>query len=69
MLNPEDCGMSVKQYNYLVRNYRNVNINAIKQKLKFLAGFDLALKTSQLDLSKEALLNYLIANLSYKITL
>lgn len=68
MLSAEDCGMTAKQHGYITRNYFNVDIEAIKLKLKFLAKFDLALKTSQLDMSKETMMNYLIANLSYKIT-
>lgn len=67
----EDCGVSAGQYKFLKygSKYRSLNIEAIKQKIKFLANFDLMLKTSQLDLGKREMLNYLINNLCYKITL
>ena len=64
-----DCGMSPKQLSTLRAKYCSLNIDAARQKIKFLANFDLALKTSQLDLSKRDMLSYLINNLTYKITL
>jgi DNA polymerase III delta subunit len=67
-LTAEDCGISTKYFNYIRRNYYNLNINVVKHKIKFLANFDLALKTSKLDMSKHDMLNYLINNLMYKIT-
>ena len=36
--------------------------------MKFLAEFDLALKSSKLDMPKHELLSYLIANTAFKIT-
>ena len=66
-LTAEECGVSPAQYRALKYKYRSLNVNAVKQKIKFLTNIDLALKTSQLELPKEAMLNYLIANLSYKI--
>jgi hypothetical protein len=66
-LTAEDCGVSAGQYNYIKRNYFSLNIEAVKQKLKFLVNFDLALKTSQLDMSKRDMLTYIINNLAYKI--
>ena len=68
-LTAEDCGVSPAQYRALKYKYRSLNIEAIKQKIKFLTNIDLALKSSQLEMSKEALLNYLVTNLYYKITL
>jgi hypothetical protein len=67
-LNCEDCGMSAGQFRVLKYKYNNLNIAAIKQKLKFLTSFDIALKTSKLDMPKRDLTNYLINNMCYKIT-
>ena len=67
-LTAEDCGVTPGQYKYIKYNYRSVNVNAIRQKIKFLTNFDLDLKTSKLDMSKQDMLNYLINNLCYKIT-
>ena len=66
-LSAKDCGMSDKQASFLRRKYRVVNTTAIQAKLKFLADFDLKLKTSQLDISKRDKLTYLINNLLFKI--
>ena len=66
-LTAEDCGVTPGQYKYIKYNYRSVNVNAIRQKIKFLTNFDLDLKTSKLDMSKQDMLNYLINNLAYKI--
>jgi hypothetical protein len=68
MMSAKECGVSDKQWGYIRKNYNSLNINAVKQKIKFLADFDLALKTSKLDMSKEAMMNYLVANMYYKIT-
>ena len=68
-LSAEDCGVSPAQYRAIKYKYRSLNVNAAKQKLKFLTSIDLALKSSKLDMSKEALFSYLIANMYYKITL
>lgn len=68
-LTAEDLGMSVKQYKFIERSYQGLDINAAKEKLKFLVNFDLKLKNSKLDLSKREMLNYLINHLSYKIKL
>lgn len=68
-LTAEDCGVSPAQYRALKYKYRSLNVNAVKQKIKFLTNIDLALKSSQLEMPKDAMLNYLIANLAYKITL
>lgn len=68
-LTAEECGMSVKQYEFLKRKYTNLNIDAIKYKIKFLTTFDLDLKTSKLDISKRDMLNYLISHLTFKITM
>ena len=68
LLSAKDCGVSNKQWGYIRRNYNNLNINAVKQKIKFLTNLDLALKSSKLEMSKEAMMNYLVANLYYKIT-
>ena len=67
MLTAEECGVSAGQYKFLKFKYRSLNVNAVKQKIKFLANFDLMLKTSQLELNKRDMLNYLISNLTYKI--
>ena len=67
-LNAKECGVSDKQWGYIRRNYTNLNINAVKQKIKFLTNFDLALKSSKLEMPKEAMMDYLVANLYYKIT-
>ena len=63
-----ECGISDKYHGRLRKNYYSLNINAVKQKIKFLANFDLMLKTSKLELNKRDMLNYLISNLTYKIT-
>jgi hypothetical protein len=67
-LNAADCGVSPAQHRTLVNKYKSLNIDAAKQKIKFLTNIDLALKSSKLDLPKDALLDYLITNLAYKIT-
>ena len=67
-LSAETCGVSSAQYSTLSRKYRNINVEAVKQKIKFLTNFDLALKSSKLEMTKESMMNYLIANLFYKIT-
>jgi DNA polymerase III delta subunit len=66
-LTAEDCGVSSGQFKFIKYNYLNLNINLAKKKLEFLTNFDLALKTSKLELSKKDMLNYLINNLAYKI--
>lgn len=68
-LTAEACGMSAGQFRFLAYKYHSLNLEALKAKLKFLADFDLKLKTSQLDLGKREMANYLISNLGYKITL
>lgn len=68
-LTAEDCGMSAGQFRFLKYKYHSLNIEAIKQKIKFLSSFDLKLKTSRLEMSKREMTNYLINNLYYKITL
>lgn len=68
-LSAEDCGISAGQYKFLKYNYCSLNLEAAKTKLKFLVNFDLDLKTSRLNISKRDMLNYLISNLMYKITL
>lgn len=64
----EACGVSAGQFRFLKYKYHSLNVAAIKQKLKFLTNFDLALKTSRLEMSKRDMTNYLISNLCYKIT-
>lgn len=68
MLTAEECGVSAGQHKFLRYKYHSLNIDAVKQKIKFLSNFDLMLKTSQLELNKRDMLNYLISNLTYKIT-
>lgn len=68
-LTAEDCGMSAGQFRFLKYKYHSLNIEAIKQKIKFLSSFDLKLKTSRLEMSKRDMTNYLINNLCYRITL
>lgn len=65
----EDCGVSGGQFRFLKYKYTSLNVEAVRNKIKFLTNFDLDLKTSRLDLSKRDMLNYLISNLGYKITL
>lgn len=65
----EDCSVSPGQYRALKYKYKSLNMNAVRQKIKFLTNIDLALKSSQLELQKETMLNYLVSNLAYKITL
>lgn len=64
----EDCGVSAGQFKFIRYKYRSLNVEAAKQKLKFLTNFDLMLKTSQLDLNKRDMLSYIISNTFYKIT-
>ena len=66
-LTASDCGVSAGQYRFIKGTYYSLNMEAVRQKLKFLANFDLALKTSKLDMSKRDMLSYLINNLAYKI--
>lgn len=66
-LTPTDLGITQKQLYFIKSKYSGLNMTAIKEKLKFLTNFDIALKTSGLELSKKDMLNYLIVNLSYKI--
>jgi DNA polymerase III delta subunit len=68
-LTAEDCGVSAGQFKFLRYKYRSLNIEAVKQKIKFLTNFDLMLKTSCLDLNKRDMLSYLVNNLNYKITM
>lgn len=69
-LSAEDCGMSDKQYKFFVSKYRrNLNVEAAKQKIKFLTNLDLDLKSSKLGLSKPAMFSYMVSHLAYKITL
>ena len=67
-LKAEDCGVSAGQFKFIKYKYRSLNIEAVKQKLKFLANFDLMLKTSQLELNKRDMLSYIVSNMFYKIT-
>ena len=62
------CGMSENQFKFIKRTYGSANIEAVKQKIKFLSKFDIDLKTSKLDLPKRDLFSYLIVNLNFKIT-
>jgi hypothetical protein len=64
----EDCGVSGGQFRFLKYKYTSLNVEAVRNKIKFLTNFDLDLKTSRLDLPKRDMLNYLISNLGYKIT-
>ena len=63
-----ELGVSDKQLWKLRSKYKTVNIDAIKYKIKFLTNIDLALKSSELEMSKQNLMNYLVANLAFKIT-
>ena len=67
-LTAEDCGVSAGQFRFLKYAYRSLDVNAVKEKIKFLTKFDFYLKTSRLELSKRDMLSYLISNLNYKIT-
>lgn len=66
-LDLKTINVTEKQRAFLIRKYNNLNIEAVRQKIKFLTNLDVRLKTSQLDLDKQAFINYLIANLAYKI--
>jgi DNA polymerase III delta subunit len=67
-LTAADLGVSPGQYNFIKSRYRSLNVEATKQKIKFLSNFDLLLKTSQLELDKRDMLSYLISNLNFRIT-
>jgi hypothetical protein len=67
-LSAEDCGVSAGQFKFIKYKYKSLNIEAVKQKLKFLTSFDLMLKTSQLELNKRDMMTYIINNMYYKIT-
>jgi DNA polymerase III delta subunit len=67
-LTAEDCGVSAGQYKFIKYKYRSLNIEAVKQKIKFLTNFDLMLKSSKLELNKRDMLSYIINNLSFKIS-
>lgn len=64
----ENLGVSAKQKHTLSRQYTSLNLEAAKQKMRFLSEFDLALKTSKLDMTKHEMLSYLISNTAFKIT-
>lgn len=68
-LTAEECGVSAGQYRFIKINYRNINIIAAKEKLRFLSAFDSDLKSSKLEMSKRSLMDYLISHLTYKITM
>ncbi len=63
----EALGVTDKQHYKLMSKYRSLNIEAVKQKIKFLTNFDLMLKTSQLEINKRDMLSYIVSNLYYKI--
>ena len=67
-LTADECGVSKGQCSFIKNRYRSLNVEAVKQKIKFLSNFDLLLKTSQLDLDKQDMMTYLVSNLSFKIT-
>jgi DNA polymerase III delta subunit len=67
-LKAEDCGVSTGQFKFIKYKYKSLNVEAVKQKIKFLTNFDLMLKTSQLELNKRDMLSYIISNMYYKIT-
>lgn len=67
-LKAEDCGVSAGQFKFIKYKYKSLNMAAAKQKLKFLTDFDLMLKTSQLELNKRDMMNYIINNMYFKIT-
>jgi hypothetical protein len=67
-LTAAELGVSPGQFNFIKNRYRSLNVEAIKYKIKFLSNFDLLLKTSQLELDKRDMLNYLITNLNFRIT-
>ena len=69
LLTAADCGVSQGQFNFIRNRYKSINVEAVRQKIKFLSNFDLLLKTSQLELDKRDMLNYLVNNLSFKITI
>lgn len=62
-----DLGLSPKQHKTLNSIYKTVWVDAVKSKLKFLTQLDVRLKSSELDLSKENMLMYLVSNLMYRI--
>lgn len=64
----ESLGVTEKQRFALKKKYPSINESAVRQKLKFLTNFDLMLKTSQLELNKRDMMNYIISNMYYKIT-
>ena len=68
-LTADDLGVSSKQLNTVRSKFRNLNILAAKQKIKFLTNIDVLLKTSRLELSNEDFINYLVTHMAYKITL
>lgn len=67
-MSAEALGVSAKQKHVLSKQYMSINLDAAKRKMRFLAEFDLALKTSKLDMNKHEMLSYLIANVAFKIT-
>ena len=67
-LTAEECGVSPAQYRALKYKYRSINVDAVRQKIKFLTNIDLALKSSELELDKRDMMNYLISRLCFKIT-
>ena len=66
-LSAEALGVTDKQHYKLMSRYHSLNIEAVKQKIKFLTNFDLMLKTSQLEINKRDMLSYIVSNLYYKI--
>lgn len=64
----EELGISQAQLNFIKRKYGGrLQVDLIRRKIAFLTNIDLKLKTSQLELSKEAMLSYIIANTCFRI--
>jgi hypothetical protein len=66
-LTPQDCGINPNYYWKLKKTYNKINLEVAQQKLKFLTEFDLKLKTSKLEMSKQDMLNYLVANMANRL--
>ena len=59
---PEDIGLTSKQAWAIDKSYKGFPLTRLQYLLKFLSDIDLRLKSGELDMPKNTLINYLIIN-------
>lgn len=62
-LSADDLNMSPKQLGFYRRQYRYIDEERFREKIKFLAGIDLRLKQTRLDMPKTMFIDYIIAHI------